>query len=665
MSENQLHLSHSAYLKQHQNNPVAWQPWNKEALQRAKSESKPIFLSIGYSSCHWCHVMEQESFSRPEVAEVLNKHFIPIKLDREERPDIDALYMKAVQAMTGQGGWPLNIFLTPELRPFFGGTYFPPEPRHGRPGFIQLLNQIKDAYEQQPDEVKKNADSLVNILVQAGRYFEPKDKIDNELRKRCLSNLVQLYDSINGGFGQAPKFFYADAYRILMQEYQRTKDEALLEMVERSVQKIYCGGIYDQVGGGLHRYSTDNQWLVPHFEKMLYDNALMSEVLVELWQITKNKFYKTKLQETLNWVTREMRSLDGLFFSAMDADSEHVEGKFYVWSREELVELGASKDFLKDFLKDFSVNEGAQFEGMYILHSNNPLPDEAYQVHRPFLDKLLSERSKRVWPLIDKKAQVSWNALMISSFAKAGFALEKPTYLETAELAFKSLWSKAWDESKGLSHVVYDQAVTDEAFLEDYAYLSQAALHLFEVTGKLFYFEALKKLLDKALDDFYDQDVGGFWSSSSEQDDLLMRSKEVLDSAIPSAYSQILKSLIQTYELTGDAKYSEAFESSVKFVLGSAEAQCGGFNSLSLALEEYFQSTVLIAVQPSANDLKKMRQYYLGPGVQVCLFDLSNQQEFEKKISALKGKLDSSPSFYRCQAGGCQSPVSRWSELMS
>jgi len=653
--KNSLSFESSAYLKQHQDNPVAWFSWGSEALDKARHEGKPIFLSIGYSSCHWCHVMERESFSKTEVAEILNKKFVPIKLDREERPDLDALYMKAVQLMTGHGGWPLNVFLTPELRPFFGGTYFPPEPMKGRPSFRQVLTEIATVFHEQADAVKKNADSLTHALFQSGRYFEAQSLDQtSELESRSVQNLLKVSDKDYGGFGAAPKFFHSDNYRLLMRHYARTQDHQSLEILEKSLKAMAFGGIYDQVGGGFHRYSTDQSWQTPHFEKMLYDNALMLDVFVEAWQLTKNELYREVAMDMIRWLKRDMMSPQFGFYSSVDADSNHEEGEFYVWDYEDL------KSVLEpELLQALDVHPSGNFGSKNIIYFKPSASEEIWLRFRKIQEKLQEMRSKRVKPDTDRKIQVSWNALMLGALSRAAFVFGLDDLKTLVGQSLDSVWSRAWKESS-LAHVIYEDATTKMGFLEDYSYLAEAFLRHFQYEGRIEDFERAQVLSEALLEDFYDAEVGGFWMSSQNQADILLRSKDIFDGALPSPYAVAVSVMDQTYQWTGEEKYAQAFEKSAKAIMGSALRQCGGFGRFVLALQES-QSALIVAVRPGEADLKAMRKDYLGPNK---VFIWRSEDKKLESLSALKSKWGPRPAYYACRHGECQNPQELWSHQL-
>ncbi len=461
------HLIHetSPYLKQHAYNPVDWYPWGAEALEKARKLDRPIFLSVGYSACHWCHVMEHESFEDTEVAKILNEHFVSIKVDREERPDLDQIYMTAVQMMTGQGGWPMSMFLTPDLQPFYGGTYFPPDERYGRPSFKRLLGALVDAWQSRRSEIVQQAGQITEHLQRAGRLSAAMEgsgdaattaDLQPDLLRHAVSALGRAFDSRFGGFGSAPKFPHAMELRVLLRAWKRFGSEDALHMARLTFDKMAMGGMYDQLGGGFHRYSTDERWLVPHFEKMLYDNALLSLAYLEAFQATGDGAYREVVEETLDYVLREITSPDGPFYSTQDADSEGVEGKFYVWSAAEIEKI-LGKESADLFAEVYDVTPGGNWEGHNILNRVKTREQYARLRNMPEAElrsrlaqaksMLLEARGRGVWPGRDEKVLTAWNGLMIDAMAQAGMVLEKPVYIEAAERAADFILTRMRDPS--------------------------------------------------------------------------------------------------------------------------------------------------------------------------------------------------------------------------
>ncbi|MBI2844661.1 MAG: DUF255 domain-containing protein [Armatimonadetes bacterium] len=562
---NRLISESSPYLLQHAHNPVDWYPWGQEAFEKAKKEDKPVFLSVGYSSCHWCHVMESESFENEEIAKLLNEHFVCIKVDREERPDIDDIYMLATQLLTGSGGWPMSVFLTPEGKPFYAGTYFP------RRQFESVLTQIADAYANRRKEVDEAADQITDRLreLAAGRFksgpIPPARTVEDAVR-----SLMRRFDREHGGFSDKPKFPPYNDLRLLIDEYRRTKDDSALLMVTRTLDAMALGGVYDHLGGGFHRYSTDERWLVPHFEKMLYDNALLARVYADAWTITKNPLYRERATQTLDWVLREMHDKGGGFYSALDADSEGEEGKFYAWTKQEILRaLGRGEGEL--FCRVYNIEAGGNFAeeasgrktGSNIPYLKKPidklaagmkqadLPDRMSKAHA----KLLALRGKRVRPGLDDKVLTGWNGLMIGSLAFCGRVLSEPRYTKAGSTAADFILKHLY-EKKLLRRYRHGKAGVT-AFLDDYAYLSSGLLDLYDATRDEKWRGVARRLADEMLDRFSDPKDGGFYSTSEHHEEILIRLKDVYDSALPSSNGMASEVLLGLYLLTGEAAYKD------------------------------------------------------------------------------------------------------------
>ncbi len=566
---NQLANESSPYLLQHADNPVEWYPWRDEALQRARKEDKPILLSIGYAACHWCHVMAHESFEDPQTAAFMNEHFINVKVDREERPDIDSIYMAAVVAMTGQGGWPMTVIMTPDCRPFFGGTYFPPVQRYGMPAFTQVLQGIAQAWQTQRDVVEKSAVEVTSHLRRGAIPITTGATLDADLFDQALSNLLRTFDSKLGGFGAAPKFPPSMTLEFLLRMALERGDGMALTMAETTLKAMALGGLYDQIGGGFARYSTDERWLVPHFEKMLYDNALLARVYLHAWQVTGNPLYRRITEETLDFVARELRHEAGGFYSSYDADSEGEEGKFYVWSADEIRrELGEDAAL---FCAAYDVTDRGNWEGQNILNMSRPLatvaeefnmdPAEAAQRLAAARAHLYDVRTKRVWPGLDDKVLTAWNGLMLAAFAEAGVALNRPDYTAIAEQNAEFLRDtlrrvdgrllRTW---KAGSEARYN------GYLEDYAYLADGLLALYQSTLDVRWFVWARELADSLLTHFIDDEDGGFFDTSDDHEDLLHRPKELQDNATPSGNAMASGVLLKLALLTGDGRYWDVAE---------------------------------------------------------------------------------------------------------
>ena len=550
---NRLAGETSPYLLQHKDNPVDWYPWGEEALARARAEDKPLLVSIGYSACHWCHVMEHESFEDPETAAVMNEHFVPVKVDREERPDVDSIYMGAIQAMTGQGGWPLNVFCDPEGVPFYGGTYFPPEPRHGMPSFRQVLEGVAEAWRTRRDEIRNAAPRTIEGLNAAARVRAPEDAaLSPAILDEAERNLASQFDPNFGGFGGAPKFPPASALEFLMCRVAAGSVDAAkaTEMVTTTLERMAKGGIYDQVGGGFARYSVDAHWLVPHFEKMLYDNALLARAYLHAWQLTGNELFRRVCEETLDWALREMKGPEGGFYSALDADSEGEEGKFYVWTDSELRPLLG--DDAPALLAYWGVDRGPNFEGRSILHvAGDEIDPEVLRRGREVLYKV---RSRRVWPGLDDKRITSWNALMIAALADAGAALERSEFLDAARECANFLLTDMSD-GRRLHRTFRDGRVSLNGYLEDYAFLCEALLVLYEGTLETRWIVEARRLVAATVSWFRDPDSGGFFDTASDHETLVVRPRSLEDHPIPSGGSAAAYALLRIEALTGDRAY--------------------------------------------------------------------------------------------------------------
>lgn len=570
---NRLANENSPYLLQHVDNPVDWYPWGEEALVAAREADLPILLSIGYAACHWCHVMAHESFEDGETAVYMNQHFINIKVDREERPDIDSIYMNAVVALTGQGGWPMTVFMTPDGRPFYGGTYFPPTPRFGMPSFIQLMAGITDAWQTRRDEVEKSATSIAEQLGKQASVIRlnlpQSQQFDPNLPLAATQQFAQLFDKVQGGFSQAPKFPPSMSIEFLLQQYQTSGDEDALHMAEFTLQKMAYGGMYDQLGGGFARYSTDVNWLVPHFEKMLYDNALLARVYLHAFQITGKPLYRRIVEETLDFVIKEMRHEDGGFYSSYDADSEGEEGKFYVWRPDEI--RAALGDDAELFMMYYDVSPRGNWEGNSIL--NVPVaPETVAQRANLSLDemaarleaakeKLYAVRAKRVWPGLDDKVLTGWNGLMLAAFAEAGRFLKRDDYLRVASENALFLYEVMRGENGRLLRTwKAGNEAKYNGYLEDYAYLADGLLALYQASYDERWFVWARELADLMLNHFSDSDGGGFFDTSDDHEELLNRPKNVQDNAVPSPNGVAAQVLLRLSLLTGEGAYWDRAE---------------------------------------------------------------------------------------------------------
>ena len=563
---NNLADESSPYLLQHKDNPVNWYSWNDESLQKAKSENKPIFLSIGYSSCHWCHVMAHESFENDDVAKIMNENFINIKVDREERPDLDDIYQKVCQMSTGQGGWPLSVFLTPEQRPFYVGTYFPVLDSYGRPGFGSLCRQLAQSWKEKPKEIEAAADNFMTNLSRLEQVAEPS-QITKSILDEAAVNLLQIADTNFGGFGQAPKFPNASNLSFMfryskLSGISKFKDFALL-----TLKKMAKGGIFDQIGGGFHRYSTDARWLVPHFEKMLYDNALLPIVYGEAYQITKDPFFLDVLEKTLDYVIREMTSTEGVFYSATDADTNGEEGQTFVWKKREIEDiLGKNSEI---FCIYFDVTDGGNFEGKSILANNikasaiafkfGKTEDEINRIISDGSDKLLQIRNKRPQPGRDDKILTAWNGLMISAFVKGYRLSNNSKYLNTAITA-ANFFQEQFEKNGNLNRVFKDGESKLNGYLDDYAYLANSVVDVFEITGVPEYLNFAKILADYMIEHFWDEKTDNFFFTSDNHEKLIIRPKSNYDLSMPSGNSVAAHALLRLNQIVNEQIFSETYQ---------------------------------------------------------------------------------------------------------
>ncbi len=670
---NRLAGQSSPYLLQHAHNPVDWYPWGDEAFAEAARQNKPVFLSIGYSSCHWCHVMEDESFSQEEVAAVLNEHFISIKVDREERPDVDAIYMTAVQLLTGSGGWPLSVFLTPDREPFFGGTYFPPDDRYGRPGFMSLLKNIAHVWAMRPEDIHSDAarlsDTVRRIMqTESTRGSSPTPALLDE----AAATLAGSYDKPWGGFGGAPKFPPAGALAFLLRRHSQTGNPDTLLIVTHTLQAMARGGMYDQVGGGFHRYSVDERWLVPHFEKMLYDNALLARVYTEAWQVTGEPFYRRIATETLDYVLREMTGPEGGFYSAQDADSEGVEGKFYVWSHDQLLDtLGDTTGALMaDF---FGASEKGNFEGHNILHE--PVQRAAFAARLGWTPQALAEtidtaragllraRKRRIRPLTDDKIITAWNGMMIGSMARAGAAFDEPRYSVAAERAAAFVATEIMHD--GRLHRSWRGNVTGpRAFLDDYAHMAMAHVDLYETTFDPSHLVRAQQLLDVLEMDFRSGDTPGYVFAPPHRTDLLAASRPMTDGAVPSGNAIAVTAMLRLYRLTGQADLQERADAILNAMTPSAGQHPRSFAYALSAMEFMISSPrELVLVGPREHPatrafLRAIRSRFL-PSAVIAWGPGTLEDSAADLIPLLKNRacVDGQPALYVCEGFACRQPI--------
>ena len=663
---NRLAAETSPYLLQHAHNPVDWFPWGEEAFAKAKREDKPVLLSVGYSACHWCHVMAHESFEDPEVAELMNHGFINIKVDREERPDVDAVYMTAVQAMTGQGGWPMTVAMTPEGEPFFGGTYFPPDDRFGRPGFRRVLKSLSDAWRERRDEVMEAATGMTTHLQRLTGAVGAAGELNDGVLKGALTSLMARYDSQHGGFGAAPKF---PPHSILAWLLQRP-ESAALRMAETTLTRMALGGIYDQVGGGFARYSVDAVWLVPHFEKMLYDNAQLISRYAEAFERTQNPLYRRVVEETIAWAEREMLDASGSFYSALDADSEGEEGKFYVWDEAEFgTLLGDDAHLAKAY---FGVSETGNFEGKTILHVAQP-PEgtaQAFGLSREELETrlthikrtLLEAREERVRPGLDDKILLSWNGLMLGALSKAGRVFGRGDWLELARRNARFVRDRMMRGGR-LLHTYKGDEVKIAGLLEDYTLYGLGLLDLYRATFEPEWLLLTLELAEKVVTHFQDTEGGGFFSTPDDGERLIVRPKDYFDSATPSGNGAAAQLLLTLSRFTDNRAWEDV---AAKTIAGMAEPmreQPVGFGSLLYALEGLLSPPREVALfgDPEGESMRAMLGVLHARALPFTAVALATGTDdpLVARLPFLQGRdrVDGRATAYICEGGACRLPV--------
>jgi uncharacterized protein YyaL (SSP411 family) len=665
---NRLAQETSPYLLQHRENPVDWYPWGPEALERAAAEDRPILLSVGYSACHWCHVMERESFEDEATAAYMNEHFVPIKVDREERPDVDAIYMEAVQAMSGHGGWPMTVFLDPEGVPFYGGTYFPPDESRGMPSFRMVMEAVVDAFERKREEIRERAAGTRARLGAVGLIEPDSEPPEVAQLDEALARLRASADPERGGFGGAPKFPPASALELLLARGER-------EVVERTLDAMAAGGIYDQLGGGFARYSVDADWLVPHFEKMLYDNALLAQAYLRGWQALGHERYRRVTEETLDWMLREMRGPEGGFYSALDADSEGEEGRFYVWTPEQIRDVlvnaldgGANRikfpaQQAENLMQFYGVSEGGNFEGANILHLAGGIEATEPEGFAEMRQALYEARAKRVWPGLDDKRLTAWNALAISALAEAGAVLGRDDYLESARRCADFLLGTLTDDAGRLLRTYKDGDARLNAYLEDHAFLLEALLTLYESTFEPRWFERARALADEILARFGDPERGGFFSTSADHEQLIARRKEIGDHPIPSGNSAAALGLLRLAALTGEREYERQAESIFALFAKTATQHPESFAHLLRALDFHLAPSKEVALL--GEDLTELAAV-VRSGFRPHLV-LAGGPEGSDEPPLLRDRplVGGRPAAYVCEHFSCQAPVTTPEELVA
>jgi uncharacterized protein len=667
----------SPYLLQHAHNPVDWYAWGEAAFERARAEDKPVLLSIGYAACHWCHVMEHESFENEAIAQLMNDNFINIKVDREERPDLDAIYMNATQMMTGHGGWPMTVFLTPEAKPFYAGTYFPPVDRHGMPGFPRILIALAEAYRTRRDEIEESAGGILNELQRLDQVLGGEGELSREILDHAADDLLRRLDPVHGGFGNKPKFPPSMTLSFLLRHYQRTKQQSALDAVELTLQKMARGGMYDQLGGGFHRYSVDEQWLVPHFEKMLYDNALLSRVYLDAYLVTGQEFYKQIATGTLDYVRREMTDAGGGFYSTQDADSEGEEGKFFVWTPAEVTALLGEED-AQLFNRYFDLSEMGNFEGHSILHVDNEkdviarlmktTPERIDEIIKRGKEVLFNARETRIKPYRDEKILTAWNGLMLRSFAEAARVLGRDDYREVAINNANFVLTHLQREGR-LLRTHKDGVSKLNGYLEDYAFLVDGLLALYEATFDLRWFTEARLLADTMITHFWDAEAGGFFFTSGDHEQLITRTKDFYDNATPAGNSVAAHVLLRLALLTGEERYRRLAEQILELTQTALRRAPSAFGHLLSALDLLLASPYEIAIvgAPDAADTRQLLdvvfQSYL-PNKVVALA-APNDKEAANAIKLLIERTahNGRATAYVCRNFYCEAPVNDAAQL--
>jgi len=669
--ENSLIHETSPYLLQHAQNPVHWYAWNDATLQKAIDENKPIFLSIGYSSCHWCHVMAHESFENEEIAKIMNENFISIKVDREERPDIDDIYQKACQINTGQGGWPLSVFLTPDQKPFYVGTYFPILDSYGRPGFGSILRHLAQAWKEKPQDIQKTALQFLRTLQQMEKVH-PTSKLDKGILDEAAINLLQMGDPTYGGFGGAPKFPNAANISFLFRYFKISNISKFNEFALKTLNRMARGGIFDQIGGGFHRYSTDARWLVPHFEKMLYDNALIPVNYAEAYQITKDPFYLEVMKKTLNFVLREMTSTEGGFYSAQDADSEGEEGKFYVWTKKEIQEILGNDSEI--FCLYYDVTDGGNWEGKTILCNNLNLSSVAFkfgmteeqvkQILDKCSEKLLQVRSKRIAPGLDDKVLTSWSALMITAFAKGYRVSNEESFLKAAQNCIDFI-KKNLIQNEKLLRTYKNGSAKIQGYLEDYAYFANALLDVFEINPNSKYLDQAISFGNYLIDHFWDSEHNSFFMTADNHEKLIIRPKSNYDLSLPSGNSVASHLMLRLYHLTQEKRFLEIATKIMESQATLAAENPFGFGYLLNVIYTYLQKPVEITVLNSKND--EINQFltkkFLPESILVTIKD-ENQLQNLLQYPFFEGKkFEEKTTVFVCKDFTCSLPLQTVSEI--
>jgi hypothetical protein len=671
---NQLAQETSPYLLQHKDNPVDWYPWGDQAIAKARQEEKPIFLSIGYSACHWCHVMEHESFENKAIADVLNAHFVSIKVDREERPDLDQIYMNAVQMLTGHGGWPMSLFLTPDLKPFYGGTYWPPQASRGMPGFDQILAAIHQAWQERREQAIEGAEHLTQQLHKVG--LSDSESLDRQpsrdLVDDAATQMRRAHDPAYGGFGSAPKFPQAMALQLLLRHWKRSGQKSSLEVVRLTLDHMASGGIYDHLGGGFSRYSVDARWLVPHFEKMLYDNALLGGAYLDAYLATGEKAYEHVVREILNYVLRDMTDPAGGFYSTEDADSEGSEGLYYTWTPDEIkAVLGSEKAVT--FSRVYGVSEEGNFEGRNILHlartieqSARVLDRDEHELHEELAEsraKLLAARAARVRPERDDKVLVAWNGLMIDTLARAGAALAEESYIKAAEAAARFLSSKLRRDDGRLLHTWRNGFAKLDAYLDDYACLADGLISLYEATFDEHWLAESVALIDVLLSKFADHESGGFFFTAIDHETLIARTKDFTDASTPSGNGVAATALLRLGKLLGRSDYLDAVAATLNSganLLQQAPLATGQLLlALDLNLGPAFELVLAgdLESDPVRQVVRDIHSHYLPNCLLAACDPGDTSPQLLGDVFAGKEAIGGQPTLYVCENFACREPT--------
>ncbi len=685
-NQNRLADESSPYLLQHADNPVDWYPWGEEAFEKAKQEDKPVLVSIGYATCHWCHVMAHESFEDEEVAELMNRAFVNIKVDREERPDIDNTYMLVCQMLTGSGGWPLNVFLTPDKKPFYAATYIPKAGRQGRPGMRELIPWISELWQNDREKIIKSTDEIVTAF-QKSNVFAPSDRLGSDILDDAYHQYEQQFDEEYGGFGSSPKFPSPHNLMFLLRYADHHQDSKALEMVEKTLTKMRMGGLFDHIGGGFHRYSTDQKWLVPHFEKMLYDQAMLLMTYTEGWQCTKNDLFKQTADEICSYLVRKIQDDNGGFYSAEDADSEEEEGKFYVWSTTEIRELLPLAE-AELFIEVYNLTDEGNYHdeasgrktGKNIPHLQKSFeelaqerdmePEKLRSKLASIREKLLEERKKRVHPLLDDKILTDWNGLMIAALAKAGSAFENENYITQAERCWRFIHNEMVTDKATLKHRYRKGDVAIDGHADDYAFVIWGLLELYEATFKTEYLREAVSLNEQFVDQFWDDDNGGFYFTDESAEELLGRKKEIYDGAMPSGNSIAMMNLLRLGRMTSNTEWEQMADKSLKLFGKSIEKAPTSFGAALQSVDFVEGNSQEIVIAGSQDDseieqfIRLLHDQFLPRAV--IILDDPEDNTIRNLVPYLSdfGMKDGKPTAYVCQNYACELPTNDPDKMM-